>query len=356
MKILIATGLYPPEIGGPATYAKLFEERLPRYGIEVSVLPFRVVRHLPPVVRHIAYTWKIMQSARGVDAILVQDTVSTGLPAAVVSYIMRKPLILRVPGDYAWEQGVQRFGVKENPDDFQKRSYGPAVATFRAIQRFVVGRARRVIAPSQYLARIVSGWVPWKKIDVIYNGIAVDAGNSRERENNAIVSSGRLVPWKGFSELVDVVTRNASWKLKIFGSGPEHENVLKRAGAAGGRIEILEQVSHEKLQEEFATAAVFVLNSRYEGLSHTLVEAMAAGTPVIATNVGGNPEVVQDGVNGFLIEAGDSAALERALQQLLSDESLRRRIGSAARERAKEFSIEKTLEATASLIKKSCMS
>src|SRR3990167_9182049 len=173
MKIVIATGLYPPEIGGPATYAKLFEERLPKYGIEVSILPFSTVRHLPQIIRHIDYFWKIVRLSRNVDAILVQDTVSTGFPAAVASLLVRKPLILRVPGDYAWEQGIQRFGVRESLDDFQKRSYGLRVAILRAIQRFVGPRARRVSARSRYLARIVSGWISNKKdIDVIYNGVA----------------------------------------------------------------------------------------------------------------------------------------------------------------------------------------
>ena len=89
MKLLIATGLYPPEIGGPATYAKLFEERLPRYGIEVSIFPFRTVRHLPPLIRHIVYGWKVFRMSRNADLILVQDSVSTGLPVADESRLFR---------------------------------------------------------------------------------------------------------------------------------------------------------------------------------------------------------------------------------------------------------------------------
>src|SRR3989338_5487636 len=208
MKIVIATGLYPPEIGGPATYAKLFEERLPKYGIEVSILPFSTVRHLPQIIRHIAYFWKTVRLSRIVDAILVQDTVSTGFPAAVASLLVRKPLILRVPGDYAWEQGIQRFGVRESLDDFQERSYGLRVAVLRAIQRFVARRARRIIAPSKYLASIVNGWVWKKKADVIYNGIEIPATIDTARRENLIVSSGRLVPWKGFKELVEVVAEH----------------------------------------------------------------------------------------------------------------------------------------------------
>lgn len=354
MRVLIATGLYPPEIGGPATYAKLFEERLPRYGIEVSVLPFSTVRHLPSIIRHIVYCWEIIQASQNMSAILVQDTVSTGFPAAIASIFTGKPLILRVPGDYAWEQGVQRFDVKESLDEFQTRSYGIAVAVLRAVQRFVVRHASRVIAPSKYLGRIIEGWVPTKHIDVIYNGIETLAQIGTRRENSLIVSAGRLVPWKGFKELIDLMPRHPDWRLEILGDGPlrseleDHTweiKVEKQVTFAG-------KLSHDATLQEFAKASVFVLNSLYEGLSHTLIEAMATSAPVIATRVGGNPEVVNDDINGTLVEAGDSTALEKAIVKLFGDPELRERLGEAAAMRAKDFSIDKTIEATARLLQK----
>lgn len=351
MRLLIATGLYPPEIGGPATYAKLFEERLPGYGIEVTVLPFQTVRHLPPILRHAAYCWRVIRSARHADAILVQDTVSTGLPVAIAALLLRKKFILRVPGDYAWEQGVQRFGVGDTLDDFQSRSYGIAVALLRAVQRFTVSRATRVIAPSKYLANIVSGWVS-NEVDVVYNGIVLSERPSPLKEKNLIVSSGRLVPWKGFNELIDIVSKHPEWRLKIFGDGPERDELQERVRAmrAEQRIELRGSVPRAELLRAFAEASVFVLNSRYEGLSHTLVEAMSVGTPVVATNVGGNPEVVSDGEHGLLLDANDSAALEHALTRLMADEELRGRLGMAAAKRAEDFSIDMTVEATARLI------
>jgi len=355
MRLLIATGLYPPEIGGPATYAKLFEERLPRYGIEVSMLPFRTVRHLPPIIRHIVYGWKVSRAARGADLILVQDSVSTGLPVAIASFLSGKKFIIRVPGDYAWEQGTQRFGVQGSLDDFQKRTYGLRVSILRAIQRFVVNRAHRVVAPSQYLARIVSGWLKHPRpIDVVYNGIeTVNSANGAARQPDLIVSAGRLVPWKGFQDLIEVVGKHTEWRLDILGDGPQRKLLEERIGksGAGDRITLHGNVPHEEARHAFAQASVFVLNSSYEGLSHTLVEAMATGAPVVATRVGGNPEVVQDGMNGVLIGAGDKQDLERALTSLMSNDSLRERLGAAAAQRAKDFSIDKTVEATARLIK-----
>ena len=358
MKVLIATGLYPPEIGGPATYAKLFEEQLPRYGIEVSVLPFSTVRFMPPIIRHVAYAWLLAKQMHNTDVLLVQDTVSTGFPAAIISWLAGKKLIVRVPGDYAWEQGVQRFGVKDSLDDFQKRSYGLRVWVLRAIQRFVVNRAYRVIAPSQYLANIIKQWSPAiKDIRVIYNGIEMAETLPISREPSLIVSSGRLVPWKGFAELIDVVAKHPEWHLDILGDGPQYAELVDKVHAtgAGGRIKLRGRVSHSEAREMFGKAAVFVLNSRYEGLSHTLVEAMSVGTPVIATRAGGNPEVIEDGRSGILIGVEDTVGLEKALAQVLSDNNVRMKLGTSAAERAKQFSITKTVEATASLLR-SCVS
>ena len=357
MRILLATGLYPPDIGGPATYAKLLEERLPRHGIEVTVLPFGPVRRLPPIIRHLIYAWKVAAASRGADIILVQDSVSTGLPVAIASFCMRKKFIVRVPGDYAWEQGVQRFGVKESLDEFQKRSYARRVEMLRNIQRFTVARAHRIIAPSRYLANIISQWLPRPvPIDVIYNGVETGEIPHIPRERNLIVTSGRLVLWKGFLELIEVTARHRDWRLAIIGSGPEERILERKAASLGATDHVIftGQLPRTDTQKWFARATVFVLNSTYEGFSHTLIEAMAAGAPIIATRVGGNPETIRGSLDGILIDAGDTAGLERCIAELLSDEVLRTKLGDAARERAKEFSIDRTIEATASLLK-SCV-
>src|SRR6185436_880397 len=104
MRILVATGLYPPESGGPATYSKFLVEKLPALGVEVSVLPFSRVRYLPKLVRHVAYFFACASLAREADIVYAQDTVSVGLPAALAAFVARKKFMVRVPGDYAWEQ------------------------------------------------------------------------------------------------------------------------------------------------------------------------------------------------------------------------------------------------------------
>ena len=116
--ILIATGLYPPDVGGPATYSYLLNQELPRRGWEVKILSFGEVRSWPKIIRHLAYGWKVFRLVRHYQIIYVQDPVSVGLPVCLACALARRSFILKIVGDYAWEQGSQRFGVIDLLDDF----------------------------------------------------------------------------------------------------------------------------------------------------------------------------------------------------------------------------------------------
>ena len=94
MKILIATGIYPPSVGGPATYSKILRDELPKRGVEVSVLSFDEVRHFPKGVSHVSYFLKIISRGWGVDVIFAQDPVSVGLPAFFAALLMGKRFFL----------------------------------------------------------------------------------------------------------------------------------------------------------------------------------------------------------------------------------------------------------------------
>ena len=328
MKILIATGLYPPESGGPATYTKLLEERLPAYGFEVSVLPFSTVRHLPKRKRHFAYFKKCLEMAEHADVVYAQDTVSVGFPAAFAAKMAGKKFVVRVPGDYSWEQARQRFGVTDELDAFQKKYYGPRVILLRLLQKFVVRRARVVIVPSIYMQRIVFGW--GARSMLIYNGIGlpVPAIEPKGRPGGfLVVSAGRNVPWKGFEGLKRVVGREQNWHLFI-------ADGLPRAEALGWA----------------KVADVFVLNSTYEGLSHQLIEVMSLGTPIVATAVGGNPELITDRVEGLLIPPNNDNALYLALKDIEGNKEAARARGLAARARAGMFSIKHTLDQLAMVL------
>ena len=100
-----------------------------------------------------------MRAGRSADLFLALDPVSVGFPATLVSLLLRKPLVVKIVGDYAWEQGTQRFGITDTLDDFVvKPARHPFVLLLRSTQRMVARRAKHIIVPSAYLKRIVTAW------------------------------------------------------------------------------------------------------------------------------------------------------------------------------------------------------
>ncbi|MDB5244617.1 MAG: hypothetical protein JWN18_487 [Parcubacteria group bacterium] len=360
MRIVIATPLYPPEIGGPATYAKLLHDSFPGKGIEIDIVKFSTVRHLPKLVRHYAYYRRVLKAAKKADVILALDPVSVGLPAMKAAKKAGKPFVVKIVGDYAWEQGQQRFGITENLDAFVRTKNVPlAVRFLRMIQIRVTQSAMRVLVPSEYLKTIITTWgVDANKIDVIYNAVPVEeAGVVPEKveilPRPLVVTAGRLVPWKHIEGVIDAVDNTSGVSLAIVGSGSEHDALQIRAKEKlAGRYVFTGQLAHADTLAVVKSADIFVLNSSYEGLSHLLVEAQMLGVPTVATNVGGNPEVITDGHNGLLVPPGDTPALTSAIVRLLADEKLRGQLRATSRESAERFKIETMLKNTADFLTK----
>ncbi len=358
MRLLIATPLYPPEPGGPATYAKLLEAELPKRGTEVAVLAFRSVRAYPKLVRHIAYFVLTLRALRDADAVLALDPVSVGLPAMLAAKLLRKPFFVKVVGDYAWEQGSQRFGVRVPLDEFVRTKHVPVqVAFLRAVESMVANAARAVIVPSEYLKGIVSTWgIDPSRIAVVYNAMKAEATGTLPSEvasahRPRVVSAGRLVPWKGFpglvAAMVSVRTQHPEAFLAIAGDGPDRDALEAYAHARlGASSRLLGALSHADTLALIEDADVFVLNSTYEGLSHLLIEALALGKPIVATAVGGNPELIEDGKNGLLVPVNDPEALSAAISHLLSTPAHREVLGRNAKESASRFTVSRMADAT----------
>jgi len=370
MKITIATGLYPPEIGGPATYSAMLESELPAKGIEVTTVPFGWVRHYPKVVRHFVYAYKLWQESKGVKIIYALDPVSVGLPAMLVAKIKRVPFLVRLGGDYAWEQGRGRFGMKQTLDEYiANQTNAPLkVRLLAKIQTAVVSRAVQVVVPSNYLKSVVLAWgIKEERITVIYSSlhkIEVSGNKDTLRQQlqytyPTIVSSGRLVPWKGFSVLIEVIANLAKEhpqiSLIVVGDGPERNNLEEKVSALkiSKHVRFVDSISKDALGATVKAADVFVLNTSYEGLSHQLIEVMDLGTPIVTTNVGGNPELITDGVNGYLVEYNNSEALEEAILRVLNHPESVERMIQSARARSKDFDKTKTIDKVVELLQSS---
>lgn len=355
MKLVLATPLYPPEPGGPATYARILETGLPDTGIQVEIVKFRDVRALPKLLRHAAYFWKTYTAARGAQAILALDPVSVGLPALLASKLRGIPFIAKVVGDYAWEQGVQRYGITASLDEFvENRQVPVSVRILRAVQTCVAREAAYVLVPSVYLKGIVTSWgIPKEKIRVIYNSIQLpEKGTLSELVASLprprIATIGRLVPWKHVDGVITAVRAITSASLVVVGDGPERERLEKMAKHS---TLFTGALSHTETLAILEDADILVLNSSYEGLSHLLIEALMLGKVIIATDVGGNPELITHEVNGLLIPVGDTAHLTESIERITCDPGLAKQLSEGAKASSVRFTTGAMLEQTAELLK-----
>jgi glycosyltransferase involved in cell wall biosynthesis len=382
MKILITTGIFPPDIGGPASYSGLLGRELSKRGISVTVLtyssvlkyeadntqPFRIIRvwkGIPKILRHLVYFLKALSLAKKADVILSLNAVSAGLPALWAAKIRKKKFFVKIVGDYAWETAVNKGKTFLLIDDFQKSKRHGWIGILHKFQTKICRGANSVIVPSNYLADMVKNWgVPEEKIKVIYNGVDFKAADMSKEEarkkigiaGNIILSIGRLVPWKGFRMLVKIMPRlfeiNQFFRLVIIGDGPEKktlESIVKNMHLEN-KVYLVGKKSKEELATFLAAADIFVLNTAYEGFSHQILEAMAAGVPVITTAVGGNREVIRQGENGFMVKYNDEFNLIEAIKTVWQTPELRERFVEEGKKTVEHFSVEKMLQETTQIL------
>lgn len=192
----------------------------------------------------------------------------------------------------------------------------------------------RFVSPSHFLAdKLRRAGLSSRPIDVIPNAVPVQPA---ARGGSKLLFAGRLAPEKGIDVLLDAAELTGL-PLIVVGDGPLMSHVKDRARR---RITVLGRVSPTRVSELLAEAAVAVVPSTcLENAPLSVLEPMACGTPVVASAVGGIPELVRNGVDGLLVEPGSAASLAAALRALTADEARARRMGAAARERVgKEFS------------------
>ena len=361
-KLILATPLYPPRIGGPATYTVMLEKNLPAYGIDVTVVPFTPYSQFPLFVRHILYAIALLSRAWRGHSIMALDAVSVGLPAMLVARLLRKRFILKVVGDHAWEQGVQRGSVTVPLDTYltQPFSYGWFVSLLARIERVTARSAHTLIVPSEYLRGLVLSWdVPEHRIVVIPNVANVNP-LTENREilrrslnigQHTILTAGRLVLWKKIDVIVSALSELKKTipdlTLLIAGEGPDRPRLqdLVREFALGSQVRFLGSLHTENLHQYMCASDAFVLVSTYEGLSHVLIEALALGVPIIASDAGGNREALADGSCGYLIAPEDSQALVGALTTLFSDQKKTALYVARGLEHAKRYTAHAHLQA-----------
>ncbi|MFA5998213.1 MAG: glycosyltransferase family 4 protein [Candidatus Paceibacterota bacterium] len=353
MKIILATPVYPPEIGGPATYTKELATRLKSkheivivaYASTSEIIPgttlFVASKRRPLPLRLFKFTFDLFRAARGADVIYVQNAMAAGLPAAIVSRMRGIPLVLKFVGDEAWERASQERRTKKRLEEFLAAPEGGWRTTLRmAIQGFVLRHTDIVTTPSAYLRDAIV------RTYGIKNGRAVVNYNAAEKDIEApfnatpishqIVATARLVEWKGLDGIIRAVAllkkKYPDVRAVIAGDGPEEEKLktLARELSVADHITFTGRVSRAETWHLRKSSEVYVLNSTYEGLPHTALTSFAARIPMVATDIPGTNEAVYNEESGLLVPAGDDQALADAIARLFDDPALRTRLVEGA--------------------------
>jgi glycosyltransferase involved in cell wall biosynthesis len=234
------------------------------------------------------------------------------------------PFVTKLTADPAYERARRWRLTHGSLEEFQATP-GAKTLPLRATRDMDVRRAAHVVTPSAYLRELAVGWgVPAERVTLLPNPApALPELASREElrhkfgfEGPTLVFAGRLTAQKAL-DLGIAAARRAGVELVIAGDGPDRASL-----EALGYGRFVGPVSRREVLELFSAADASLLSSAWENFPHTVVEALAVGTPVIATRTGGVTEVLKDGVNGLVVEPGDVDALTAAIDRFFNDPGL----------------------------------
>ncbi|MBZ0307940.1 MAG: glycosyltransferase family 4 protein, partial [Anaerolineae bacterium] len=317
MHILVPTGIFHPESGGPATYLYRFLPELLQRGHTVEVVTFgegQTESYPYPVTRiprtsifhrNWLYYRAVKEKLPRADMVFIN---SLGIPLPRI----QQPAVLKIVGDRAWERAVNRGWIPptEDIDHFQTAPYGIKVSYVKYSRSRESRRVRQVIVPSHYLRKMVIEWgVPAERVKTIYNAIESLSSEPVTRQalhlpegKPLLLTAARLTAWKGVDRILNAIAALPDVMLVVAGDGPMLAALKQQAEVLSltERVRFLGKTPHSELAKYYQVADYTILYSGYEGLSHVLLESLSAGTPVIASDKCGNPELVRDGQNGFL--------------------------------------------------------
>jgi len=343
VKVLVVSGIWPPDVGGPASHAPEVAAWLAARGHQVEVVvtadrrpaaegyPVRwVPRARPPGIRHADAVRLVAARARRADVVY-----ATGMHgrSALATLAVRTPLVLKLTSDPAFERARRRGVVGGAVADFQEGGGGVRANALRHVRDATVRRAAHVVCPSTFMADLAVFWgVPRERVTVLPNP-APDAGEAVAatlEHRPALVFAGRLTAAKNLDLALRALAAVPGARLTVVGDGPDRSRLERVAAELGAQAEFVGARPRTEVLGLLGAADAAVLSSAWENFPHGVVEALAMGTPVVATRVGGVPEVVRDGENGLLVEPGDLDAFTEALRRIVHDGELRARLAAAA--------------------------
>lgn len=361
MKLLLINNEFPPIGGGGSTVTKYALDYLVKAGHEVTLvtsrykdLPHRevisgaqVIR-IPAIRRYKDYSspWELVTFGvsalifcffytlrHRVDFVQAYFAVPAGWVAWKLSYLRGLPYAVYFGGSDIPNANPSRF----------KWIYPFITPLLKAIWR----RAEFRTVCSQDLVRLAQVEDKESKFLCIPNGVDIKRFAPIERTKNSkvkILFIGRLIPRKGFQRVIRALPQvreraRALFEVEVVGTGVAQDELDKLAEKLGvsDLIHYQGTVPYEKLEKAYQYADIFVLTSLSEGMPSVILEAMGSGLPVVASDVGGNNEIVKEGENGFLIQGDDVDTLADQLVRLIDDEELRQKMGRRGRELAQRY-------------------
>ena len=341
MRVLITAGIFPPDIGGPATFvpkiANYFQDEL-NYEIEILTLSDRknlninddfsvkrINRSLPIIYRWLKTIFTIYKLGGNKDLIFVNGL---GTETTIANIFLKKKIIRKIVGDPVWERAYNKSKISENFDDFQVRNYGLSISLQKKVRNFSIKKSDIVITPSQHLKDFIINLGFKNKIKRINNGVNIPKENGKiftnDQINITIVS--RLVTHKNIEKIIGAISdlNNPLIKLNIIGDGPELNQLQSIALKSNHKENI---IFHGKLQRDdinniFLNSDIYVQASNYEGLPHSLLEAMSYGIPVLCTPVGECKELLGNEDRGYELDLPVSKDnIKSKIKEIISDKN-----------------------------------
>src|SRR5271165_1268029 len=312
----------------------------PRYpvipGVGMSVAPYLLYRATLPMLRH------LLAAGLRIDAIDAHYLYPDGVAAVWLGRALGLPTVVTARGTDV--------------------NLIPQYSVPRALIRRAISGAAALIAVSAALKReLVALGAPDEKVTVLRNGVditlfrPVDRASARAAlalTRPTLLSVGHLIERKGNHRIIEAMTRLPEFDLLIVGEGPQRDSLAALINRLGltDRVRLLGARPHAELPSLYSAADSLVLASCREGWANVLLEAMACGTPVVASNIWGNPEVVRDAAAGLIADENTPAGIVTAVRRLFAHLPER----AATRAYAEKFSWDATTDGQLALFRSLC--
>ena len=357
MRVLVTVGIFPPDIGGPATFvpkiAKYFQDEL-NYEIEILTLSDnknsninddfsvkRIDRNLPIIYRWLKTIFTIYKLGKNKDLIFVNGL---GTETTIANIFLKKKIIRKIVGDPVWERAYSKAKISESFDEFQVKNYGFSISLQKKVRSFSIKKSDIVVTPSQHLKNFILNLGFKNKIEIINNGVFIPEENTNiftnDQINITVVS--RLVSHKNIEKIIKAISdlNSPLINLNIIGDGPELNQLQKISLESNNKDNIIfhGKLNRDEIDHIFLNSDIYIQASNYEGLPHSLLEAMSYGIPVLCTPVGECKEILGNEDRGYILDLPVSKNnIKSKISEIIGEKNIANKKG----ERGKDFINEK---------------